>query len=122
MLLSWRRPWALWLATFFCVAAEAPHHHLNPIADLVADAPSNSGTFARLLSPAGDIHGLFPGVLLQDVSCLACFSQDFVSSPALWALLATSFEPLPRRLELPPPPSVPLVLADSPSRAPPAIP
>ena len=101
------------------MAAGAPHHHLNPIADLVSDRPSNSGTFAQLIGPAAQGHGLYPWVLVQDESCLACFDQDFVSSPALQFLLATSFDPLPQRLGPPLLPGPALVLADSASRAPP---
>ena len=69
--LNWRRMWAFCLATFLFVAAAAPHHHLDPAADLVSDGPSNSGTFAQIIGWAGLDRGFYPGALVQDEPCLA---------------------------------------------------
>jgi hypothetical protein len=117
---SWRRPWAFYLATFLIVAAVAPHHHLDPIADLVSGGPSNSGTFAQIIRLAGQNQGFYPAALVQDEPCLACFDQDFMALPAVQFLVAMSFEPTPQRLAPPLVPSPALVLADAGSRAPPA--
>lgn len=80
---GWRRYPALYLLALFLGAAAAPHHHLDPIADLLSDRPSNSGTFALIQGPGSLETGFFPGLLVQDVSCFACFQHDFVTSPAV---------------------------------------
>jgi hypothetical protein len=78
-----RRAPALYLLGLFVLAAAAPHHHLDPIADLFSDRPSNSGTFVRIAGAGGLEHGVYPADLVQDESCLACFHSDFVASPAV---------------------------------------
>ncbi len=116
---SWRRRSAFYLVTFFCVATAAPHHHLDPIADLISDGPSNSGTFAQITGPIDPGQGFYPGALVQDEPCLACFHRDFLASPAVSILLALSLEPLPHRLAPASLASPVLVSADTSSRAPP---
>jgi hypothetical protein len=116
-----KRSAAFYLAAFFLAAAAAPHHHLDPIADLLSDGPSNSGTFAQITGVPGFDTGIFPGSLVQDESCLACFNRDFIASPAVAIALTQTLAPLPHRPVAPPLaiPSAPP--AETPSRAPPTF-
>ena len=91
---AWRRYPAFYLLALFVGAAFAPHHHLDPIADLLSDRPSNSGTFTQVQGPRGLDDGVHPGRMVQDESCLACFHSDFVASPATVLALTHSLEPL----------------------------
>src|SRR5271154_1753261 len=93
----WKRIPALYLLTLFASAAAAPHHHLDPIADLLSDGPSNSGTFAQIVGPGSLDEGVFPGALVEDESCFACFHSDFVGAPAVALVLTQSLQPLPDR-------------------------
>jgi hypothetical protein len=93
----WRRIPALYLLALFTGAAAAPHHHLDPIADLVSDRPSNSGTFAQISGPGSVEKGVYPGDLVQDESCFACFHSDFVTSLAVALVLTQSLQPVPDR-------------------------
>jgi len=88
MLRVWRRLPAMYLLALFAAASTAPHHHLDPIADIVSDGPSNSGSFAQIREPVGLGAGFYPGALVDDESCLACFHSDFVASPAIPLALA----------------------------------
>jgi hypothetical protein len=78
-----RRAPAFYLLGVFGLAAAAPHHHLDPIADLFSDRPSNSGTFVQIAGAGRLEHGAYPGRLVDDESCLACFHSDFVASAAV---------------------------------------
>ncbi|HEY1435593.1 MAG TPA: hypothetical protein VGG65_09475 [Thermoanaerobaculia bacterium] len=93
----WRRIPALYLLALFAAAAAAPHHHLDPIADLLSDGPSNSGTFAQIAGPGSLGQGLYAGALVQDESCFACFHSDFVGSPAVALVLTQALQRLPDR-------------------------
>jgi len=93
----WKRIPALYLLALFAGDAAAPHHHLDPIADLLSDGPSNSGTFAQIVGPGSLDEGVFPGALVQDESCFACFHSDFVGSPAVALVLTQALQPLPDR-------------------------
>lgn len=118
---TWRRCSALYLLTLFLGAAAAPHHHLDPVADLVSDRPSNSGTFAQIQGPGSIDTGFYPGALVQDVSCLACFHSDFGGSPAVALTFTPALEALARQ-PLMEAPSVPSSFAaDTSSRAPPVL-
>ena len=97
MLHAWRRLPAIYLLALFAAAAAAPHHHLDPIADIVSDGPSNSGTFAQIRESVGPGAGVYPGALVDDESCLACFHSDFVASPAISLALARPLEHLAGR-------------------------
>jgi hypothetical protein len=115
-----RRLPSVYLLTIFVGAAAAPHHHLDPIADLFSDRPSNSGTFVQIAGPGSLDRGVYPGGLVQDESCFACFHSDFVASPAVAIAIVQSLAPLaPHR-----PPATPrfapsVFISDTPSRAPP---
>ena len=115
----WRRLSAFYLATFFIAAAVAPHHHLNPIADLISDGPSNSGSFLQVSGPVDLGTGLYTGCLVDDESCLACFHRDFVASPTVAIALTPVFVSLPHDSALPGVAVPPLLAAETPSRAPP---
>ena len=121
MLRHWRRLPAAYLLALFAVAAAAPHHHLDPIADLVSDGPSNSGRFAQILEPVGLGAGFYPGGLVDDESCLACFHSDFVASPAIVLALAVPLQPLPGRPIIPAVSSPAPLPSDASSRGPPAL-
>ncbi len=121
MLSAWRRISAIYLLALFAAAAGTPHHHLDPIADIVSDGPSNSGRFAQIRGPVGLGAGFYPGALVDDESCLACFHSDFVASPAISLTLAAPLQP-PSGRPVTPPVSTPApVPSDSSSRGPPAL-
>jgi hypothetical protein len=116
-----RRLSAIYLLALFAVAAAARHHHLDPIADLVSDGPSNSGRFAQILEPVGPGAGFYPGALVDDESCLACFHSDFVASPEIVLALVTPLQPMPGRPVTPAVCSPAPVPSDSSSRGPPVL-
>ena len=120
---GWRRYPALYLLALFVGAALAPHHHLDPIADLLSDRPSNSGTFAQVQGPRGLDDGVHPGRMVEDESCFACFHSDFVASPAIVLALTHSLEPLAHSLRRRSPrrrsPSSPRIPAPAALRPPP---
>ncbi len=112
---------AVYLTLFFCAVAVAPHTHLNGLEDLLFDQPSDSGIIPQ---PAVRLprHGpaVVPLKYIHDVPCLACFTRDFVASPAAAFAFVPVLAPLPVR-PAPAPLSRPeLVPADTSSRAPPA--
>ena len=116
-----RRWLALYFAVFLLAAAGAPHHHLNPVADIVSDGPSYSGKFVQLRGPADSTPGFDSGELVDDEWCLACFNRDFVASPTVTIALTPTFVPLPHD---PAPSSLPLPdlrPAETASRAPPVL-
>jgi hypothetical protein len=115
-----RRLAALYLALFFCAVAVAPHTHLNGLEDLLFDQPSDSGVIPQ---PAARLPERGPAVMplryIHDVPCLACFTRDFVASPAAVFAFVAVLAPLPVR-PAPAPVSRPeLVPAETSSRAPP---
>ncbi len=116
-----RRLPALYLLGLFLGAAIAPHHHLDPIADLFSDRPSNSGTFVQMAGPGSLDRGVYPGALVQDVSCFACFHSDFVASPAVALLLAPALAKAVHRPYAPSPAAPAVLLSDTSSRAPPSF-
>jgi hypothetical protein len=118
-----RRPWRRlpvpYLLGIFLGAAFAPHHHLDPIADLLSDRPSNSGTFVRIEGPVGLQRGVYPGALVQDESCFACFHSDFVVSPAVPISAIAPFARALHRAFSTTRSAPSILLSDSVSRAPP---
>ena len=121
MNLRWRKASAWYVVAFFLAVASAPHHHLDPIADLLSDGPSNSGSFTQILKPVGLGAGIYAGSLVDDVSCLACFNRDFVASPAAAFALTPVLARLPHR-PIPPTASRPqLFAAETSSRGPPEL-
>ncbi|HYX21026.1 MAG TPA: hypothetical protein VFA98_09310 [Thermoanaerobaculia bacterium] len=116
-----RRLPSFYLLAIFLAAAVAPHHHLDPIADLFSDRPSNSGTFVQITGPGSLDRGVYPGALVQDESCFACFHSDFVASPAVAIAVIQSLAPLAPHRPLAPPPFAPAIfVSGTSSRAPPA--
>jgi hypothetical protein len=118
--LSRRLP-AFYLAAFFAAVAAAPHHHLDALADILSDGPSNSGTIAQILAPNAFDAGVYPGTLVEDEPCLACFSRDFVAAPAVRVVLTPVFARLTHHRVPPILPVARLLLADASSRAPPPL-
>ena len=116
-----RRISAFYLLALFVAAAAAPHHHLDPIADLFSDRPSNSGTFVQIAGPGSLDRGVYPGNLVQDESCFACFHSDFVASTAVAiVVMQQALAPAPHRLFSTTPSAPSVFLSDTSSRAPPA--
>ena len=93
-----RRLTALNGLAFFLAVAVAPHFHLNSLEDLISDDPSDSGIFIELTSPASPEPGpaFRAARLVDDVPCLACFFDDFLSDtePVSVYFLAPVLEPL----------------------------
>ncbi len=120
-MISWRRLSAWYLVALFVSAAAAPHHHLDPIADLLSDRPSNSGTFTQVGGTGSPGVGLYAGAIVQDESCFACFHSDFAASPAVAIALTVFLQPLPDRPETPTAFTRSADVSDTPSRAPPVL-
>ena len=117
----WRRAAAIYLALFFGAVAVAPHTHVNGLEDLLLDQPSDSGLIPQPSTrPTDGGASITPLRYIQDVPCLACFTRDFVSSPAAVFAFAAVLAPLPVRPAPAPLPRPELVPADTSSRAPPA--
>ena len=115
-----RRVPAFYLLALFVAAAAAPHHHLDPIADLFSDRPSNSGTFVEIAGPGSLDRGVYPGNLVQDESCFACFHSDFVASPGVAIVVVQSLAPIAPHRPVAASPFAPSVfLSGTSSRAPP---
>jgi hypothetical protein len=121
MAFSRRRVPALYLLALFLAAAAAPHHHLDPIADLLSDGPSNSGTFSQVEGPGSFESSVYPGALVEDVSCFACFHSDFVVSPAVALLLTQLLQQVPHRPVAPALSMLARPASGTPSRAPPVL-
>lgn len=121
MLSRWQRLWAFYLVALFVAAAAAPHHHLDPIADLLSDRPSNSGTFSQIAGPGSLDRGVYPGALVEDVSCFACFHSDFVVSPAVAVVLTELLKHVPHRPVVSPLSLLARPASETPARAPPVL-
>lgn len=116
---GWRRAAAIYLAFFFCAVAFAPHHHVNGLEDLLFDQPSDSGVILQPAAPPTRGAEVTPLRYVHDVPCLACFTRDFVTTPAATIALVTRLKPLPAQ-PAPSPISRPEPLpAETSSRAPP---
>lgn len=118
----WRRATGIYLAFFFLAVAAAPHAHVNGLADLLLDQPSDSGEIAESAAlPVDSDSGWYSESLVDDDPCLACFNSDFVSTPAPILVYLPHLERLPARsvFRAERPPWV--LLRDAPSRAPPSL-
>lgn len=112
---------AFYLLALFLGAAIAPHHHLDPIADLFSDRPSDSGTFVQVAGHGSLDRGVYPGALVRDESCLACFHSDFAASPAVAIVPTEALARAPHRGFSSSPAPRAALLSDTSSRAPPAL-
>src|SRR5690348_15230317 len=86
----WRRArtaGVVFLLGFFGASLVATYRHLNPIADLVTDGPSDSGTVLMARTDRPNLPGTnWAGAdLVDDDPCLACFWHDVT------AAVSTSF-------------------------------
>jgi len=111
---------AIYLALFFGAVTVAPHTHVNGLEDLLLDQPSDNGLIEQPgARPADGGTSIGSVHYVQDVPCLACFTRDFVGSPAP----AFAFVPVLAPLHVNPAPAPlsrpELVPADTSSRAPP---
>lgn len=82
-----RRTWsvragAAYLLLFLSAALVAPHRHQNPLADLITDGQSDSGSFWLARDPLGFLPGVaFSSArLVEDGPCLACFWHDVTTT------------------------------------------
>ena len=74
---------SLYLLGFFFAVALSPHSHLNDLEDLTQGGPSDSGIFLQS-APSGEGKLEFDSArLVDDIRCLACFHNDFVTEAAL---------------------------------------
>ncbi|HEY6050524.1 MAG TPA: hypothetical protein VIZ58_04690 [Thermoanaerobaculia bacterium] len=111
----------MFLALFFLAVAAAPHDHVNGLADLLLDQPSDSGEIAESDAPAADTgYGWYSEWLVNDDPCLACFNSDFVSTPAPILAFTPHLDRLPARSALRVERAPWVLLRDAPSRAPPS--
>jgi len=70
---------SLYLLGFFFSVALSPHTHLNDLDDLILGGPSNSGILLQA-APSGEGPLEIDSTrLVDDIPCLACFHNDFVS-------------------------------------------
>ncbi len=76
-----RQAAAFYLLAFLLAVSAAPHHHLNPLADLLSDGPSDSGVILQIEGTVGSRGGpqLNPVRLIDDEPCPACFHHDFAT-------------------------------------------
>ncbi len=89
------------LLSLYLGSAMSAHRHLNPIADLVSDGPSDSGTFLLALgAPDGGRGARIAGcVVVDDDPCLACFWNDAQTLAAYSVSFAIVVSALPFRFE-----------------------
>ena len=74
---------SLYLLGFFFAVALSPHSHLNDLEDLIQGGPSNSGILLQS-TPSGEGKPEFDSArLVDDIPCLACFHNDFVTGAPL---------------------------------------
>src|SRR5882724_4117919 len=91
-----RRVETCYLLALLVSSLLAPHRHLNPIADLISDGPSDSGTFLRAVNPSAGGQPAFSKFnVVDDDACLACFSNDFRAFAATPFLLDIQVSTLP---------------------------
>jgi hypothetical protein len=117
----WRRATGIYLAAFFLAVAAAPHDHVNGLADLLLDQPSDSGEIAESHAlPIASGPGWYSEILVADDPCLACFNSDFVSTAAPILAFTPHLEMLPARSAFRAERTPWVLLRDTPSRAPPS--
>ena len=74
---------SLFLLGFFFAVALSPHTHLNDLEDLLLGGPSDSGVFLQS-APSGQGRAEIDDArLVDDIPCLACFHDDFVTAAPL---------------------------------------
>jgi len=96
-----RRSLALCLVAFLTGAAVTPHRHKNDLADLLGDAPSDSGVFLDVSPIAACGVPLAESVRwVDDEPCPACFPFDFATTAAETHLGGTILVPLDRTWNL----------------------
>jgi len=89
-----RRSASLYLLSFLLAVAVAPHRHLNSLADLLSDGPSDSGMFVESGPP--DPTGkprVQPARLVDDDPCLACFHHDYAATASTSLVVVQTLAP-----------------------------
>ena len=74
---------SLYLLGFFFVVALSPHTHLNDLEDLVMGGPSYSGILLQSAPRGEGPLEIDSARLVDDIPCLACFHNDFVTGAPL---------------------------------------
>jgi len=117
---SWRRATGIYLAAFFLAVAAAPHNHINGLADLLLDQPSDSGEIAESAAvPADPGPGWYSECLVDDDPCLACFNNDFVAAASPLLAFLPDLQPIQARSDFRAGRAPCVLPRETPSRAPP---
>jgi hypothetical protein len=75
-----RNCFSTYLLGFFFAVSLSPHTHLNDLDDLILGGPSDSGIFLQSVAPPGKGPAeISRACLVDDIPCLACFYNDFVT-------------------------------------------
>jgi len=74
---------SLYLLGFFFMVALSPHTHLNDLEDLVMGGPSYSGILLQSAPRGEGPLEIDSARLVDDIPCLACFHNDFVTGAPL---------------------------------------
>jgi hypothetical protein len=75
-----RNCFSVYLLGFFFAVSLSPHTHLNDLDDLILGGPSDSGIFLQSVAPPGEESAeISRACLVDDIPCLACFQNDFVT-------------------------------------------
>ena len=118
---SWRRATGIYLAAFFLAVAAAPHSHVNGLADLLLDQPSDSGEIAESAAlPVDAASGWYAERLVEDDPCLACFNSDFVAATSPLLAFLPDLQPLHVSSDFRAERAPWVLLRDAASRAPPS--
>lgn len=112
---------AAYLLAFCAASLAAPHHHLNPLSDLVTDGASDSGRILIVRAPSWRGSGIAwtTGAIVDDTACLACFWHDVTAATAAIFALTFVFLALAFVAAAPTPRPVFPLLASALSRGPP---
>ena len=74
---------SLYLIGFFFAVALSPHTHLNGLDDLILEGPSNSGVLLQSAPLRQGPLEVDNARFVDDIPCLACFHNDFVTGAPL---------------------------------------
>ena len=118
-----RRLAAIYAIGLLVTVAAAPHHHLNSLADLLTDGPSDSGVIVEIQGPPDPASGVRINAvhLIDDEPCPACFHHDFAAVAGHWIQLTETLKRLGES-NGPRIPAPPRLIQESPaSRSPPGV-
>ena len=114
---------AVYLLLFLGLTATVRHDHLNALADLSSDGPSDCGFFLKANAPGPTRGAAAIGScdVVRDLACLACFFSDVTATAP--RILAVVLEPSIFRLpyDLPAAPPAAMDLPPRAGRGPPLL-